>query len=152
MIVPFSRFNSQLKASVVTEQITFQPARSSQEVLIAMDSNSQQISLRRLEGRNGCLPGLKLICGMNDLQPSPSSMKRMSATLLKLHLPNAPSEKLPENMLRSWYLAYTILACENLTSNIRDCINSSVSMAHEMRKHQRLQRSPIIESSSIFNI
>ena len=118
---------------------------------MAMDSKTQ-MSLYRLEGRNGCLPGLKLICGMNDLELSPSSMKRVSATSLKLHLPNAPSENLPENMLRSWYPTYTILACENLTSNLWDCINSSASVASEMQKHQKLQRNPIIESSSIFNI
>ena len=118
---------------------------------MAMDSKTQ-MSIYRLEGRNGCLPGVKLICGMNDLELSPSSMKRVSATLLKLHLPNAPSEKLPQNMFRSRYPTYTILACENLTSNLRDCIKSSASMVREMQKHQKLQRSPIIESSSIFNI
>ena len=117
-----------------------------------MDSKRQQISLYRLEGRNDGLPGLKLICGMNDIQLSPNSLKRVSATALKLHLPKALGEKLPENMLRSWYRTYTIPDCEDLASNLRDCIKSSANMAHEIQKHQRLQRNPIIESSSIFNM
>ena len=117
-----------------------------------MDSKGQQIPLYRLEGHNGCLPGLKIICGMDDLQLSPSSMKKVSAKLLELHLPNVPSEQLPEIMLRSCYPTYTIPACKDLTSKIRDCIISSARKAHEMQQYQKLQRHPIIESSSMFNI